>query len=69
VRKLCQFGFSDGEECPEVAVANIGDRWYCAEHYDSWIGYYRRRLLEGDPTLNPNKFDDEGFKETKRVLK
>lgn len=39
--------FSDGVECQEPAKANIGDIWYCAEHYDWWIGYYER-VKHGD---------------------
>ena len=27
--------------CERPAVAKIGDRWYCAEHYDGWLRWYR----------------------------
>ena len=63
MRKLCQFGFSDGAECLEVAVANIGNLWYCAEHYDNWIAYYRRHLLE-DNGVHQSVLED-----VKRILK
>lgn len=64
MRRLCEFGFSDGVECLEAAVANIGERWYCAEHYDNWIGYYRRHLDSGWAS-----FPDEVTEDVKRVLK
>jgi hypothetical protein len=48
VRKLCQFEFSDGVECLEPAVASMCQQWFCAEHYDVWMEYYRRRLITND---------------------
>ena len=47
MRKVCQFGFSDGAECLKPAKANIGTRWFCAEHYDNWLDYYRHLLSVG----------------------
>lgn len=57
MRRLCEFDFSDGAECVEVAVANIGDKWYCAEHYDSWMAYYRRQYA-----ANGMKLDERTLK-------
>ena len=64
MRKHCCFSFSDGAECVELAVANIGERWYCAEHYDTWIEYYRRALNNGSCNLNA-----EDYASVRRILK
>jgi hypothetical protein len=49
VRKVCDWNFSggNGSDCPKIAVANMGLRWYCAVHYDRWMIYYRWLLEEG----------------------
>jgi hypothetical protein len=58
VSRLCEFDFSDGAECAETAVANIAEHWYCAEHYDVWMAYYRRSFA-----TNGEKFDERMFRE------
>jgi hypothetical protein len=35
--------------CLRPAVATINEyseRWYCANHYDEWIAYYRMAFFE-----------------------
>ena len=44
--RICQ-DFSDGSECLKPAVTSILHCWYCAEHYDGLMAYYRR-TAEGD---------------------
>jgi hypothetical protein len=55
VRRLCDYNFSDGDgsNCLKIAVGNIGLQWYCAEHYDRWMHYYRWWLNE-----YPNRVND-----------
>ena len=55
--RICDFAFSDGAECLKPAVANISVWWYCAEHYDTWIDYYRRHFA-----ANGEKFDERILK-------
>jgi hypothetical protein len=66
VPKFCEFGFSDGAECLKPAVASIGSRHYCAEHYDNWMEYYRRHLFDGSGKY---RLMDDGIEDVKRVLK
>ena len=67
MRKLCELEFSDGVECLKIAVATLGGRWYCAEHYDGWIRYYRHRLINGDGVKH--KHDGPEFEEARRILR
>jgi hypothetical protein len=60
VPRLCQFQFSDEVLCLEPAKASIGERWYCAEHYDVWIEYYRR-----DFARNGNEIAKQALKENR----
>jgi hypothetical protein len=55
---------SDGVECFEIAVTNMGNRHYCARHYDIWIEYYRKHLFDCDCVIV-----DEGIEDVKQVLK
>jgi len=57
--RLCEFTWSDGEECLKPAVnymeclcfrqdiAEWDKVWLCAEHYDGWADYYQR-VAQGD---------------------
>ena len=63
MRRTCLYG-----KCQKEAVSNIGTCWYCAEHYDVWIEYYRDVLEHNNDLSNDYVIIDPMAKDVKRIL-